>query len=257
MLVTPRLFKEKYFSDELRSLIKKGEVKSKDKLYYVSGYKPVDWHKRRNHSLGLMKMAKELAKPLGLIPWIKMAAVTGAVAAFGADEKADIDLFIVSAKNRVWLTRLFTVLILKTLGKYRTDKDPVGKVCPNLFVDEGSMNWPKDKRNLLVAHEIVMMHPIINRHETYFKFIKANQWIFEHFKHFHINFAVRKRKETTASNFINFLENACRKIQISYMKKKMTTEIAQKNLIHFNRDDWTGKILDKYESLISSHQHYR
>jgi hypothetical protein len=174
-LISTRRFKEQYFCDELARLVKKGVVKTHAGTYYISGYKPVDWDKRAKYSQKLISDAKEMAKMLGLIPWIKLVGITGAVAAYNADSEADIDFFIITAKNRIWISRLFVVLLLKALGKYRTDTSPKGKVCPNLYIDESKLNWPRDKRNLLVAHEIILMHPILSRGNTYFKFMKANQ----------------------------------------------------------------------------------
>ena len=42
-----------------------------------------------------------------------MIAITGSVANYDAEENDDIDLLIVTEKNRLWITRGFVFLILK------------------------------------------------------------------------------------------------------------------------------------------------
>jgi hypothetical protein len=199
-----------------------------------------------------MEVAKNIVKVLSVIPWVKLIGVTGSVAAFNAKDDSDIDFFIISARNRLWLTRFFTVLILKAIGRYRTNEDYTGKVCPNIYIDEQNLSWPKNKRNLFIAQEIIMMHPVLNRSNTYFNFIKANQWIFEYFRNFNISFPVKTEKEFMHSQIINSVENMSRKLQIWYMKKKKTSEITERGIIHFNREDWTNKILIKYEEIVKN-----
>ena len=250
LLISSQKFNEKHFSDELNRLVKKGDVKSRGERYYSTGFKPVDWARRAKQSSELIEQAISTSEVLSTIPWIKMLSVTGSVAAYGADEDSDIDIFIVCTHNRTWLTRFFTWVLLNALGKYRTDKNPRRKICPNIFVDENSMTWPKDKRSVYIAHEIVMMHPLINRDETYFGFLRANQWIFDYFRNFNVVLALKEGKKKKQSWLVDLLERVLFRFQVVYMKRKKTTEITQRNLIHFNRDDWSSKIIAKYSNLV-------
>jgi len=252
MLISSRKFEEKYFSEQLRGLLKKGDVKSRDHKYYGPGFKPVNWYKRAEASKKHMEEAKQIAKILSVIPWIKLIGVTGSVAAYNAENNSDVDFFMITAKNRLWLTRLFTVILLRSIGKYRTNELPDGKICPNIYVDEQNLSWPKNKRNLFVAQEIIMMRPVLNQGNTYFKFIKANQWLFEYFRNFNISFSNKQEKENKQSKIIHSAENLSRKLQIWYMKKRKTSEITEKGFVHFNRDDWTNKILSKYEESVKN-----
>lgn len=252
MLISSKKIDEKLFTEQLNSLIKKGKIKSRDHRFYGSGFKPVSWHKRADISKKHMVEAKNAVKTLGVIPWIKLIGVTGSVAAFNAEENADIDFFIIAEKNRLWLVRLFTVILLKLIGRYRTNDSPNGKICPNIYVDEQNLSWPKNKRNLFIAQEIIMMHPLLNRENTYFKFIKANQWVHEHFRNFNVEYGAEKKKENKQSKIIHSAENLCRKLQIGYMKKRKTNEVTEKGLIHFNRDDWTEKVLSRYEEAVKN-----
>ncbi|OGC57078.1 hypothetical protein A2976_01780 [candidate division WWE3 bacterium RIFCSPLOWO2_01_FULL_41_9] len=251
MLVCGYGISDDVFSRELERMVRKGEVKSRGGKYYSQGYRPVDWKLRAKNSKDLIDNSKHVFSVLKGIPWIKLAGVTGSVAAYSADKSADIDVFVVCTKNRVWITRFFTVILLKMIGKYRSDAEPAGRICPNIFVDENSIKWPKKRRNLYVAHEIVMMHPVVNKEDMYFKFIRANDWIFEFFRDFKIDVSVDySESKSKQGAVINAVENMLRKYQMWYMKRKRTNEITERTYIHFNREDWSDKILAKYFKLI-------
>ncbi|HLC93457.1 MAG TPA: hypothetical protein VJG85_00400 [Patescibacteria group bacterium] len=251
MMISKEEISDDVFINELDGLVKRGGVKSRSKRYYARGYRPVDWNVRAASSKKLIENSRPALKALNTIPWIKLLCITGSVAAYNADKNADIDVFIVCTKNRLWLTRFFTVVMLKVLGKYRSDTEPAGRICPNIYVDEKNIIWPKNKRNLYVAQEITMMHPIINKDNTYFKFIESNDWIFEYFRNFAIDTSVTPHPNLNRqSRLVNIAEDVLRRYQVWYMKKRKTNEITEKHLIHFNREDWTEKILGKYSGLI-------
>ena len=251
MMISKEEISDDVFINELEELVKRGGVKSRAKRYYARGYRPVDWNVRAASSKKLIENSRPALKALNTIPWIKLLCITGSVAAYNADKNADIDVFIVCTKNRLWLTRFFTVVMLKVLGKYRSDTEPAGRICPNIYVDEKSIIWPKNKRNLYVAQEITMMHPIINKDNTYFKFIESNDWIFEYFRNFAVDTSVTPHTNLNRqSRLVNIAEDILRRYQVWYMKKRKTNEITEKHLIHFNREDWTEKILGKYSGLI-------
>jgi len=251
MMISKEEISDDVFINELDGLVKRGGVKSRSKRYYARGYRPVDWNVRAASSKKLIENSRPALKALNTIPWIKLLCITGSVAAYNADKNADIDVFIVCTKNRLWLTRFFTVVMLKVLGKYRSDTEPAGRICPNIYVDEKSIIWPKNKRNLYVAQEIIMMHPIINKDNTYFKFIESNDWIFEYFRNFAVDTSVTPHTNLNRqSRLVNIAEDILRRYQVWYMKKRKTNEITEKHLIHFNREDWTEKILGKYSGLI-------
>ena len=251
MMISKEEISDDVFINELEELVKRGGVKSRAKRYYARGYRPVDWNVRAASSKKLIENSRPALKALNTIPWIKLLCITGSVAAYNADKNADIDVFIVCTKNRLWLTRFFTVVMLKVLGKYRSDTEPAGRICPNIYVDEKNIIWPKNKRNLYVAQEITMMHPIINKDNTYFKFIESNDWIFEYFRNFAVDTSVTPHTNLNRqSRLVNIAEDILRRYQVWYMKKRKTNEITEKHLIHFNREDWTEKILGKYSGLI-------
>ena len=249
-LITEKILDYEIFSKELTKLCKNRSVKVKGSKYFLTGFKPVSWPLRTKQSHEQIKKIGPVIKLLEIIPWIKLCAITGSAAAYNLSNKDDIDIFVITKPKRLWITRFFTVILLKIAGKYRTDKFPWGKICPNIFVDETKMGWDKEKQNIYVAHEILMMHPVISREDAYFKFLNSNVWIYKYFA----NQAPEKEKytvkesKTKHSKLIDFIENSLYILQYLYMRKKKTNEIIKRNFVHFNKTDSTKDILTQYES---------
>ncbi|HXK52407.1 hypothetical protein H6802_00990 [Candidatus Nomurabacteria bacterium] len=216
--------------------------------YYIQTKKPFKWGHRANYAQEYLNSLGPVVKVLSHIGWIKLLAVSGSVAAYSAKKNDDVDLFIVTEKKRLWLTRLFVVLLLKTLRSYRTDKNSANKICPNIFLDEGALTWPTERQNIYVGHEIILLRPLINRDNTYFKFLDANSWI----KGFFCTFCYASEKTYKSiykpgSKLVDLLEDFVKMVQLRYMKQKITSEIIQDRLLHFNKHDHTSKIINEFE----------
>ena len=126
-----------------------------------------------------LKYVKDLSGYFHLIPWIRFAAVSGAVSFGSADSDSDIDIFLVVARNRVWLARGFEELLFNILGVRRVmwKKGIRNKLCINFYTSEDKLNLNiKRKFKYLTALEIAMLKPIYN--EKYFEVIlNKNRWV--------------------------------------------------------------------------------
>lgn len=129
-------------------------------------------------SIQKLKIANRVANWLRLIPTIKMVAVTGALAMKNSTKNDDIDLLIVAAKKRLWLTRLFSVFLVELVSQRRQPGDRMvrNKICLNMFLDEAHLMVPKKEQDLFTAHEVCQLKPLWERENIYQKFINQNQW---------------------------------------------------------------------------------
>lgn len=251
-LISDQKFKPQFFNKSLKRLVKKKHIRARNAKYYMPGIRPVSWKLRQGYSKELLKITEKAAKLLKNVPWIKLFGITGAVAAYNAVKNDDIDVIIITQKNRVWITRAFVFLILKITSLYAQGKDRNQKICCNLFVDEGAMKWNEEKQNIYIAREIIGMIPLINREDTYHKFLKENEWVFDHFKNFKVEFPKKLTKSKDASRFVDLLENTARNMQLKFMSSKKTTEITTSTLIHFNKYDHANKIIKEYLANIEN-----
>src|SRR3972149_1063637 len=180
-----------------------------------------------NASLRKIERAKAAARVLGSLPSVKMVGITGALAMMNAGADSDVDLLIVTSRGTLWTTRLLVYAKLDLLGiprrRYgaRKQKD---RLCLNMWLDETDLVWSKADRNLYTAHEIAQIIPLVNKDNTYERFINKNSCI-----KYYLPNAVKIPKLTSAPketiSLLSPLEPFARSLQFWYMRKKITREV--------------------------------
>lgn len=220
--------------------------------------------KKEKTSREKLKIAREVASILFKIPSVKLIGISGNLSMNNAGESDDIDLFIITKKNTIWITRFFVILILSILGKRRKrkQKEVKNKICINMFMDEESLFLPQEKRNLYIAHEVVQMMPLFDRENTYYKYIVENDWVREYLSN-SINVralrdkGIKKEKKLLdiltsqyLSIFISALEYLTKRIQLWFINKHKTTETISDNLLAFHPVDYKNRILKAYDKRL-------
>ena len=102
-------------------------------------------------------------------PYVRAVAVSGSLSKNYADKKADIDFFIITKANRLWIAR--TILHLFKKLTFLVGKQNF--FCMNYFVDEEALIIPE--KNIYTAVEIVTLLPVAGTF-TLNKFFEKNQW---------------------------------------------------------------------------------
>jgi hypothetical protein len=103
---------------------------------------------------------------LGGLPFVRMVAVTGALAMDNMAD-GDIDFLVITEPGRLWLCRALVVGVVRAAGLRGTE------LCPNYFLSEQAMEI--GERNLFTAHEIAQMVPLTGS-ETYQRLRALNRW---------------------------------------------------------------------------------
>jgi len=236
----------------LNKLVCQKIIEEKNGFYFLKNKKDLVFlrKKRKKYSQKKLKIAKNFLKYLKLIPWIKMIAVTGALAMENSSKDDDIDLFIITQENRLWLTRLLLIVILIIIGKRpeitKYKKDIKDKICPNLFLDERALGLKKSRQNLFIAHEIAQSKPILNKDNTYQNFLSQNKWVENYlvnaFQEIDFDWLIINKHNKKNNNKALFLLNRfCYKLQVVYMKSKKTSEQINLNSAFFHLSKDRGK----------------
>ena len=184
-----------------------------------------------------------------------------------AKQDDDIDLFIITSANRIWLTRIACLIIASFFGikRSRVEKNASNKVCLNLFFDESDLEAPNYKKNYYIAHEILQMKPIFDRKDTYARFLNANTWVFRIFPNaraLDTQFLTRKgalprflevpnsqklvssrpRRNVILNLIEDLIENILKRVQIFLINRHRTTEIITDTQLWFFPDDFEDKL---------------
>jgi len=126
---------------------------------------------REQASAQLWTAAVQYGTWLARLPFVRMVALTGALAMHNAaDHDDDLDYILVTAPRRVWLARAFSILLVRLARLQGV------KICPNYVLAEGALE--QDKHDIFIAHEVAQMVPLYG-HDLYRRFRDANEWVME------------------------------------------------------------------------------
>jgi hypothetical protein len=116
------------------------------------------------------------AKLIGAFPYVRGVAVSGSLSKGVIHAEGDIDYFIITAHNRLWITRMMLILFKKIflLNSRRY-------FCVNYFVSEKHLEIPD--KNLFTATEIITLLPVYFP-EKVKEFKEANAWHHAYYGHF-------------------------------------------------------------------------
>lgn len=121
-----------------------------------------------------LRIAKKAAGFLFHFPFVRGIAVSGSLSKNYADENSDIDFFIITEKNRLWIAR--TLLHVFKKLSFLTGRQHW--FCMNYFVDEEALEIKE--KNIFTAVEIATVLPM--QGEAFFKnFINENKWVKDYF----------------------------------------------------------------------------
>jgi len=246
-LIAETNYSYKKIKNLLNNLVRNKKIVKRDGHYFLP-LGNLDWLIKREKSNRLFDVVFNKSKKdlrfLFKMPFVKFIGITGSVAAKNISNSADVDLFIISSKNYLWLTRLITVIYLKIKKKYRNP------YCPNLYVSVDNLTW--DTKNVYVANEIARIVPIFNKDMSFEKFLVKNSWVISYlpnFKNYLPKFKLRFK-----NYFLNYLffpiEFTLFVFQYIYMKKNITKETVSLKKILFAKNDYSSKILSRFDQNL-------
>lgn len=261
-LISDRAMSLAVLIEEINSLLKTGKIISIDDFFFPSSFVKLR-PRRQKTSAEKMIIAKQASRAISVIPWVKMVAVTGALAMENVDENDDIDLMIVASKNRLWIARPLAIILISIFFKRRfplpnaqtNNQKPTtnnNAICLNLWLDESALEIPIGQRNLYTAHELAQMKPIVDRGGTYERMMRENRWgrkyLANAWKKLEGRQVDRLERPNSFSLF-NLLNLLAFRLQFWYMKPKMTDEHVSLHSAFFHPGNRADTILNTYDRL--------
>lgn len=112
--------------------------------------------------------AQRYGQWLAHIPFVQMVALTGALAARNpSSEQDDYDYFLITRPGRVWMARLFAVILVRIVRLWGDE------LCPNYVLAADCLE--QERCDLFMAHEITQMYLIFGT-DLYRQMMVANAW---------------------------------------------------------------------------------
>jgi hypothetical protein len=124
----------------------------------------------------LLKTAYKAGSFLYQFPFVRGIGISGSLSKNFADQHTDIDFFIITRSNRLWIARtlmhLFKKLTFITGHQHW--------YCMNYYIDEEAMRI--DEQNIFTATELITLIPVCGN-GTMDKFYHQNNWVADYFPH--------------------------------------------------------------------------
>lgn len=112
---------------------------------------------------------------LGTRSYVKLLAICGSVAYESATEDGDTDLFLISQKNRMWLTFTKMLVLARILNRNRRGDHP--NFCLSYIQDEENFTQElSTHRDLLFAREFLSIK-VLSGQESYHELISQAKWL--------------------------------------------------------------------------------
>lgn len=126
--------------------------------------------------LDFLEKTRKYSNFIKYIPWIKMIWVWNSISMNAGTTDSDIDLFIVSFQNRIWIVRILVTFIFQILGLRKTEKKHAWRFCLSFFATEKAIDFSNFaiENDVYLYFRIIYFKPILDFDNTYDKFIKAN-----------------------------------------------------------------------------------
>ncbi|NTU69930.1 hypothetical protein HGB13_03880, partial [bacterium] len=107
-------------------------------------------------------------------------AITQNLAIDNAKKTSDVDLLIITSKNKIFIARFCVNIFLDIFGLRKVKNK--NRICPNFFISEDSLDTSKVaiKDDTYLAFWVSSLRPIYNQ-KLFNKFKNENKWANKYF----------------------------------------------------------------------------
>ena len=167
-------------NDALKKLRMMGVINLKRRWWHLVNQPqaPANRAQWTKNSQRKVREAEPIIAFLNKLPWVVGVAITGSVAVNSAKKDDDVDFMIVTEPNRLWLTRLLTLLFAIKHGRRRSfAREEPNSWCLNLWLTTRALAVPADRHTLYTAYEVCQADWVVNKHHTAQQFLINNLWV--------------------------------------------------------------------------------
>ena len=259
----------------IEDMVASGTLSQKDGLYFLPGREDLISIRRQRYNFAnyKIKLAKRVTKIFKWLPSVKLVAVSNLIGHHNLRNESDIDIFIVSSPNRLWLTRLFCTGLMKITHRRPTKECKRNKMCLSFYAATDGLAMeslrfkPSDP---YFDHWFLGLYPIYDN-DKYLAYLRfKNPWLKEafpnslllreNFPNDYFSKNLLDRILFYAANFLNFW---AKKIQLAIMPKELTSLIGKDSgvvvndtIMRFYLKDRRQEFLDNYNKRLAEFNIY-
>jgi len=147
------------FEDLERALadaVRLGAIGQAEGLYFLAGREAAVASRKARYLLaeGKYERVRKFFALARFAPYLRAAFVCNTLARSYARAGSDIDMFVVAASGRIWLTRLFVTGLAALLRVRPTETESADKICLSFFATEDAL----DLKPLAIDGDVYLPH---------------------------------------------------------------------------------------------------
>lgn len=211
-----------------------------------------------------MPLADQKGKLIFSFPFVRAVMVSGSLSKNCMSDDSDLDFFVVTARNRIWITRalltIYKKLFLKNSHKW---------FCINYYVDEDHLRL-RDQ-NLFTATELVTLIPVCEKGHLKLLFEANKDWVIRHCPNFDSQKLRDPATNSTLKKILEILLSAVPSTWSESVLMRLTSSFWRRkysnlNEEEFNRsfqvsefvakahpDSFQKKVLDMYQARVKEY----
>ncbi len=216
------------FDDAVSCLLIEGAIHQFDRFFTLKNDHQLAVRRVEGNSKAeeLIRKAKRVGNILIRFPYVRGVAISGSLSKNFADEYSDIDLFIITAKNRLWVART----LMHCLKKLTFLVNREHYFCMNYYIDEQELQIAE--KNIYTAIEIGTLLPL-EGDIVFEKFYAANTWTRDFLPNKNMRIASAKPSKIPALKWLfEFLFNSWVGNALDTLLMKITARRWRQKTIH-------------------------
>jgi predicted nucleotidyltransferase len=172
---------------DIEDCLKKSEylqkiITAKNGFYFLKNRQSIVKTRLERYNLTNQKykIALKAVRIFKYLPFIKLVAVCNSLGMNNATEESDIDLFIITEANRIWLARLLLVAVIFILGLRPPKEKAKDKICLSYYITTEHLDLADTRilaDDIYLIYWLATLTKLYERDSYLSKFYQANSWL--------------------------------------------------------------------------------
>ena len=241
-------------------------INMKNGFYFLLGQDEVvkNRFKKYNYFKRKIKIAKKFIKFIKFLPFVRAVAVSNIICDHNLSNEGDIDLLVVSSKNRIWLARFFCAGLAKIMNIRPSQENKKDKICLSFYLSEENLNLEKymyNQDDFYFIYWILGLEIILDKDNILKNILNNNLWLKKYLPNILISENKFFNNKRDNNNFLlNYLEDLSKILQLKIMPKELKCQscncggvVLADNIIKLFREDKRPNFISHYKNNLSKY----
>ena len=167
---------------DIREVMPLSNMEKKRGFYYLAGRKHIIQTRADRYiaTKEKVKRARAICRLFRFIPFVKMIALANIAGANNLKPEGDIDLFIITAPKRIWLTRFICAGLMQILRLRPKPGKEKNKICLSFYLSRDNLNlkpYMLDDNDIYFKYWLAGLIPLFDQNNTYEELLTVNLWL--------------------------------------------------------------------------------